>query len=366
MKIIKVDAVPFRIPLREVMKFATGKLEAVEHVLVRVYSDAGLVGTAEAPSRPMIYGESLHSIVAAIKTWFEPLILGLDPFSVEQLWARLRTIEHNPTAKSAIDMAVHDIIGQAAGIPCYKLLGGWGDEVDLSYILGLGEPNEVADQALQVIEEHGFRTLKLKAGLEPKRDTAMIKAVRKAVGKEVRLYVDVNHGYDSITAARVIPEWEAYDIAWVEEPCPGWDWQGRKIVANATSIPIMADESCTTPHEVMDEIRRGDCRLISIKNARTGYFLSKKIIHLCEEAGIAPISGSQGDTDIGTITSAHFCAAHRSMAQWPSEISFFLDITDHLLTDPPRIKEGKIRLGDRPGLGIEIDEDKIARYRVDL
>lgn len=366
MKITKINVIPFRIPMRGVIKFATGKLEALEHVLVSIETDEGLVGIAEAPSRPMIYGESLHSIVAAIRKWFEPLILGIDPFAVEQIWARLQSVEQNPTAKSAIDMAVHDIIGKATGIPCYKLLGGWGNEIQLSYILGLGTPEEVANQALRVIEEYGFKTLKLKAGLEPKRDTAMVKAVREAVGPDIRLCIDANHGYHSMTAARVLPEWEAYDIAWVEEPCPGWDWRGREIVVHSTRIPIMADESCINPSEVMEEIRRGHCRLISIKNARTGYYLSTKILHLCEEAGIIPISASQGDTDIGTITSGHFCAAHRSMAQWPSEISFFLDITDHLLTERPQIKEGKLRLNDRPGLGVEIDETKLAHYRVDL
>ncbi len=366
MEIKKIDVIPFRIPMKEAIKFATGYLDAVEHVLVRIHTDEDLIGIAEAPSRPMIYGESVQSIVTAIQIWFEPLIIGLDPFAVEKLWSKLQTVEHNPTAKAAIDMAIHDIIGQAAGVPCYKLLGGWGNEIDLSYILGLNEPEAVAEQAVQVIDDYGFKTLKLKAGLEPKRDTAMLKSVREAVGPDIRLCIDVNHGYDSITAAQTLPQWEPYNVAWVEEPCPGWDRRGRKIVAKATSIPIMADESCITPQEVMDEIWRGDCRLMSIKNARTGYYLSTKIIHLCEEAGVAPLGGSQGDTDIGTITSAHFCAAHRSMARWPSEVSFFLEISDHLLTERPEIKDGKIKVTDRPGMGVQIDEGKLKHYRMDL
>ena len=364
MKITKLEAIPFRVPMRETVKFATGQLSALEHVLVRVYTDQGLIGQSEAPSRPMVYGESSISIVAAVRDWFAPALAGLDPFATEQAWARLERVEHNPTAKAAIDMALHDIIGQATGVPLYRLLGGWSNEVVLSHILGLGTPRQVAEQAQRLIAQYGFGTLKLKAGIDPARDTAMVRAVREAVGPTIRLHIDVNHGYSSFVAARVVPQWEPYDIAWVEEPCPGWDVRGRELIAAATNIPIMADESCTTVVAVMDEIRRGTCRLMSIKNARTGYTQSRKIIDLCEANGIVPVTGSQGDTEIGAYASAHFHAAHRATATGPGELSFFLDTEASLFTEPIQIHAGKFVLPDRPGLGLMVDEDKLAHYRV--
>lgn len=365
MRIESVAVIPFQVPMREVVKFATGQLAALEHVLVRIRTDEGLVGQAEAPSRPMVYGESAASIVAAIGQWFGPAIKGLDPFAVEQVGARLAGVEHNHTAKAAIDMALHDIIGQASGVPLWRLLGGWSNEVELSHILGLGSPEQVAQQARSLIAQYGFRTLKLKAGIEPARDTAMVRAVREAVGPRVRLHVDVNHGYSSLVATRTIPDWEPYDIAWVEEPCPGWDVRGRELVAAATTIPLMADESTTTVAEVNAEIRRGTCRLISIKNARTGYSQSKRILDLCEANGVVPVTGSQGDTEIGCITSAHFHAAHRSTATGPAELSFFLDVADCIFTEPIRISDGKFTLSNAPGLGLAIDEGKLSHYRVD-
>ena len=183
MKITKLEAIPFRMPMRETVKFATGQLSALDHVLVRVYTDEGLTGQSEAPSRPMVYGESAISIVAAVRDWFAPALAGLDPFATEQVWARLDLVEHNPTAKAAIDMALHDIIGQAAGVPLYRLLGGWSNEVNLSHILGLGTPPQVAEQAQRLIAQYGFGTLKLKAGIDPVRDTAMVRAVREEIGR---------------------------------------------------------------------------------------------------------------------------------------------------------------------------------------
>jgi len=364
-KIQSIEAIPFRVPMREVVKFATGQLAALEHVLVRIRTDEGIVGQAEAPSRPMIYGESAASIVAAIRQWFGPALVGTDPFALEQAAAKLATVEHNHTAKGAVDIALHDIIGQALGVPLWRLLGGWSREVELSHILGLDVPAKVASQACEVVARYGFRTLKLKAGIEPRRDTEMVRAVREAVGPQVRLYVDANHGYSSLVAARTLPQWEPYDIAWVEEPCPGWDVRGRELVARATSIPLMADESATTVAEVAAEIRRGTCRLISVKNARTGYLQSRRIVAMCEAEGVAPVTGGQGDTEIGALASAHFNAAHRATASAPAELAFFLDVADRIVAEPIEIRDGRIVLSDAPGIGVAIDEAQLQRYRID-
>src|SRR5919198_4002765 len=107
MQITRVEAIPFCIPYHEPIHFATGVLTSAEHVLVRVHTDEGIVGQAEAPARPMIYGESQASIVSAIKLWFEPVLLGLDPFQVEGANKRIRWVVANDTAKGALDLALH-------------------------------------------------------------------------------------------------------------------------------------------------------------------------------------------------------------------------------------------------------------------
>jgi len=352
------------VPLRQVVKFSTGQLAAAEHVLVRVRSDAH-EGFAEAPARSMVYGESVPSIVHAVREWFAPALIGSDALAVERIWPAMEGVERNPTAKAAVEMAALDLAARHLGLPLHRLLGGWGSEVAVTHLLGLGPPESVAAQAVALRAQHGFGTFKLKAGMDPERDTAMIKAVRAALGPGIRLTVDCNHGYDSLTAARVLPRWEEHDIAWVEEPCPGWDVQGRAAVACATRLPLMADESCTTVAEVAEEIRRGHCRFMSIKTARTGFAQSRRIVHLMEAAGGHAAIGSQGDTDIGTLCAAQFQAAHRATSRWPGELSYFLDVADTLTTAPPAIAGGKIALSDAPGLGAAIDEGKLARYRTD-
>ena len=364
MKITRIEAIPFRIPMARIERFATGAILSLDHVLVRIHTDEGLMGQAEAPPRSMIYGESIASVLHAIREWFAPSLIGLHPAEREKVFAVLDRVEHNPAAKAAIDIALHDIVGQIAGMPLHRLLGGWTNEVELTYILGLGTPEEVAAQAQKIAAEYGIGTLKLKAGIDPDRDTAMLRAVRAAL-PHARLYLDANHSYPSLVAARAMGRWEEYDVAWVEEPCPAWDRAGRAMLARSTSIPMMADESCKTVPAVTAEIAYGHSRLISVKTGGTGYTLSNRIRVLCEAHGIVPVSGSQSDSDLGAIAAAHFNAAHRSLAEGPAELTSFLDAAGGLLDEPIVIRDGRFTLPDRPGIGVTVDEVKLAKYRLD-
>lgn len=363
MKIDRVECIPFTLPLRRPIGFAAGRLAETEHVLVEVYTDEGLVGRAEAPSRPFFYGESQASMVAAVEKWFGPMLTGLDPFAIEQAWDRLRTIEHNNTVKGALDVALHDIMGQALGMPCHRLLGGWAETAAVTYVCGLGAPEAVRDEALEMNAAHGITAFKLKAGLDLARDGAMLKAVREALPSAL-LYVDANQGLNGQAAVRTLRLCEEWGIAWAEEPCHAHDRAGRRVAAGATTVPILGDESCRTPEEVAREIDDGAVHLVSIKTARTGFRVSRDILGHCLARRIRPLSGSQGDSGIGVLSGLHFCVAHRATQELPAELCFHLNLADDLLAEPPSVKDGMLRAPSAPGLGITIDREKLQHYRV--
>jgi L-alanine-DL-glutamate epimerase-like enolase superfamily enzyme len=133
MKITSVEALPFRIPLKKVTEWARGTLDAAEHVLVRVYTDEGITGVAEAPPRPTIYGESMASVKFAVENWLGPMVIGMDPFETGRIWDKFDMIAANNTAKGAIDIALYDIMGKAVNLPCYKLLGCWTNKIQMSW-----------------------------------------------------------------------------------------------------------------------------------------------------------------------------------------------------------------------------------------
>lgn len=365
MRVKQIRTIPFRIPLKKATAWAKGKLDAAEHVLVLIDTEEGVTGIAEAPPRPTIYGESIASIKFAIDNWFSPMVVGTDPLEIEKIWDRFDSIAGNHTAKASIDIALHDILGKVFQLPCYKLNGYWTDRVRMSWCINLNPIKEMVEEGREMIEKYGIDTLKLKVGIDPKKDVEMVKTMRQELGSKITLYVDANQGYDPYTAVRVVERIIDCNIILIEEPCPIWDKKGRKMVADRISIPVMGDESCLTPIEVMREIELDTVRVVNIKPARTGFTLSRKIINICETADVPNIHGFQGDSSIGSIASAHVCASFKNASfYYPSEASFFLLLSDDILQDPPVIKNGYLDLGNKPGLGMDIDEKKLKKFTI--
>jgi len=365
MKITRVEAIPYRIPLVAPVKWGfAGYMEAAEHVLVMVHTDEGVTGVAEAPARPSIYGESIASITYAVRNWFEPMFVGLDPAHNEKFWVQLDRIPGNNTAKGAIDLACYDAVARYRGVPLWEMLGGASDRVRLSWMLALRPVSEMVREAESFLAK-GIKAFKVKVGLEPQKDIEVIKALRENLGDEVLLYADANMAYeDTNIAIRTIQKMQDHGLAFIEEPLPVWDRRGRLKLAGSLSIPIMGDESVFTPHDVAREIELGAIGMISIKAPRTGYTYSLKISHLAETAGFPCLMGTQGETGVGTLASAQFGAARR-IVSYPSEISFFLFLQDDLLAEPVPFKDGSIVLSDSPGNGAKIDQKKLKKYRME-
>lgn len=365
MKITRIDCTPYTLPARDNgVRFALGRLTATENVLVEVHTDEGLIGRAEAPSRPFFYGESQRSMVAAVERWFAPALTGLDPFALERVWEVFGRIEHNNTAKGAIDIALHDVIGQALGQPCARLLGGYADSLAVTYICGYADPGIMRDEALAVRERYGIETFKLKVGIDPAQDREMLRTLRTALPGS-RLYVDGNQGLKAHDALEVLAACREYGILWAEEPCHMHDRAGRRLVARRGGVPIMGDESCRIPEEIAREIDDDAIHLVSIKVARTGFRVSRDILAQCSARRIRTVIGSQGDSGLGVLAGLHFGAAHRSTACEPAELTFFLNLAGDLLAETPPVVAGRMSVPNVPGLGVRLDAGRLARYRVD-
>lgn len=366
MKIVQVEAIPFAIPYAKPLKFASGEVHTAEHVLVRVHTDEGLTGTAEAPPRPYTYGETQESVVAVIEKIFAPQILGLTALEREAVHERLDRTVGNPAAKAAIDMALWDILGRAAGLPVSGLLGGYTDRMRVSHMVGFAPAREMVAEAERIRSVHGITTFKVKVGRRPYRDdVAAVRALREALGPDAELYIDGNRGWTVSESARALHEMADLGLTFAEELCPADDVLGRRWLVAQSPVLFIADESATRTGEVTRELLGGSATAISIKTARTGFTASQRVLHECEGLGVEMVMGNQVDGQIGTSCSVAFGAAHRSSSRHAGELSNFLDMTDDLLTEPLTIEDGTLRVRQGPGLGIDIDPDKLARYRQD-
>lgn len=365
MKVSKVEAIPFAIPYRKPLRFASGEVTTADHVLIRVHTDDGLVGTAEAPPRAYTYGETQASIVAIVTGLFAGQIIGLSPLEREQVRVRLNRTVGNPTAKSAIDMALWDIIGQSLGVPVTELLGGYGNRMRVAHMVGFAEPAEMVAEAGRVREQYGITTFKVKVGRRPiELDVAACRALREAM-PTAELYIDGNRGWTSTDSARALRALADIDLQFAEELCPADDVLGRRWLAGQSGIPLFADESAATAGDVTRELLGGSANGISIKTARTGFTESHRILAQCEGLGVDVVLGNQIDGQIGSLCGLAFGAAFEATSRRAGELSNFLDMTDDLLAEPLQIRGGTLRVREAPGLGIEIDPDKLAHYRTD-
>lgn len=366
MKIESVDAIPFTIPLVAPTMFSHAGISAAEHVLIRVRTSEGIVGQAEAPARPFTYGESQESIVVAVRKWFEPALAGLDPFQRETARARLDWLAGNNTVHGAVDMALWDVIGQACGQPVHRLLGGYTGSLRVTHILFAAAPEAMADEAQQMRQRHGVATFKIKTGKDVQTDIRAMRALRSALGEAVDLYIDANQGWTTEEAIGLLPVMDECGITMLEEPTPARQPLARRRLAGKSSIPILGDETACQLGEIATQLLDNHAQMISIKTARTGFTESHKIVGLCESLGIGLVMGSQMDGMAGTLGTLAFGAAFRSTSRHPAELGYFMQLTDDILTEPLEVADGRLHTRDLPGVGIQIDEDKLKHYRVQL
>lgn len=364
MRIEQVTATPFAIPYRKPLRFASGEVHVADHVLVEVRTSDGVVGVAEAPPRPYTYGETQSSILAVIEQVFAPAVTGLPLLARERVRERLHRTVGNPTAKAAIDLALWDAWGKTVQTPVSALLGGHTDVLKVSHMVGFDNPEATVDDACQLRDELGISSFKIKVGRRPvEEDVAVCRALREALGPDVELYLDGNRGWSAGEAADVLRRLDGVGLSRVEELCPADDVLGRRWLVAQCSVPFVADESATTPAEATRELLSGAATAISIKTARTGFSDSLRVAHLAEGLGVQAVIGNQIDGQIGTACALAFGASQRSTSQDAAELSNYLDMADDLLTEPLVIVEGQMRVRPGPGLGIEIDRDKLQHYR---
>ncbi len=263
-------------------------------------------------------------------------------------------------------MALWDVIGKSLGVSVTELLGGFTDRMRVAHMVGFAAPGEMVADAERIRDTYGVTTFKIKVGRNPiDDDVAACHALRQALGPDVELYIDGNHGWSASDAARALRRMADLDLAFAEELCPADDVLGRRWLVAQSTIPMFADESVARPGEVTRELLGGAATGISLKPSRTGFTTSQRLVGLCEGLGVDVVIGNQIDSQIGSLCAAAFGAAFAITSRRAGELSNFLDMSDDLLADPLVIEGGHLAVRQGPGLGLEVDEQKLRHYRTD-
>lgn len=364
--ITRIEAIPFRIPLKAPSRWgAHGSRDAAEHVLIRVYSDNGLVGIAEGIPRPVIFGETQKSITHIIDAHFAPMLIGMNIFDRQAIHDKINTIQWNPTAKGGLDMAIHDLIAQTCELPLAAWLGGTVAPLPVSYMLPLGTLDTMLKSADEIRNQYGINAWKIKAGTDPKDDITRVRELRKAMGDDAFIFIDANQMYTPEMAIATINRMAEYDIKMVEEPVPVTLGRQRKKVADNIPVPILGDDSLFSLADARREVDAGAVGIMGLKTPRTGIWESSKIVHVAEAYGMPCWMGSQGVSQIGTLASAHFAVGFAKHFTVPADLGNYVKQLDDLNATPIVLRDGCLHLPDKPGIGVTIDEEKLKRYRND-
>lgn len=351
------------------------------HAIVRLDTDEGVSGWGEAPAiatwggaAMRYYGETPETVGHIVRDYLVPAVRGLDPAEVGVVHARMdKVVKGNPYAKAAVDIACHDLAGKALGVPVSTLLGGrHRDGIELTHSLGIMDVDRCVAEAEQAVAE-GARTIKCKTGLDPERDVELVRRLREALGDAIRIRVDGNEGYRTITeAVNVTRRQEEYGILLCEQPVAGAEGLAR--VAERIESPVMADESAWTVHDILElhELRAAECFSCYVTKPG-GLYRARQQAELAAALGMYCDIGGSIEMGIGNAANLHLGAALPNAilpsvcpvtkpagAAGPEVAGIYY--LDDVVTAPFRFGDGKVMVPDGPGLGVEVDVEKLERY----
>jgi L-alanine-DL-glutamate epimerase-like enolase superfamily enzyme len=363
-KITNVRATPVAVPFRADEQWAFGSRRGLVSILVQVDTDEGVVGIGEAAAYPSA------DIVLAVLRSIEPFVLGENPFNIEKLVRRIEVVgtwhhvKGTSPAIGAFEMACWDIVGKVCQQPVVNLFGGRvRDEVEFFYYVSQATPEKIADEGRRG-RELGFRTFYLKVGAgDLTADIARVEALRDGAGPGALLRVDANEAWSPGTAIRSVRELERFGLELVEQPVSGRNLAEMAYVRSRIDTPLLANEASWTRYDQLEVIRAGAADVVSVDNQMDNGLLNlKRSAGICEVAGLPVLKHSLGELGVAT------CAAVHVMASTPNFLyanqSYAALLTDDILAGTAALPyaDGALKVPEGPGLGVQLDPERVARY----
>ena len=359
-----IEPIAVSLPMAKPMKMAGVLIESADNVIVRVELAGGQTGWGEAASAHSMTGETVESMMAAIR-YMAPALLGADAGDIAAISARMdRMMYYNQSAKSAVEMALHDALARALGKPVYDLLGGrQRSRVPVLWLLGTGSIEGDVEEARHK-RAAGFVAYKIKVGVGAALDdAARTRRVCEALGTGLLISADANQGYDVEQALTYVQAVEGSGLDFFEQPIAGHDVAGMAKIAAATRIALGFDEGL---HGIDDLLRHHElkaARGCSLKTIKLGGLRG-----VCEAAVLCRkldmkvnLACKVAESSIAGAAMMHLAAVVPAVAWGVSVSSQYL--ADDVVRVPVAIVDGHAEVPAGAGLGIEVDEARLRRYQ---
>ena len=367
MRIVQIEVIETKIALKRPYKLSKryGDVKFTHPTVVKVVTDSGLVGWGETDAQEGFTSEAPESVAVVLKSNIGPVILGEEATNVLKIREVMDfSMRGNIMAKSAIDMACYDLLGKAAGMPVYKILGGnLYDSLPIMSSIGGGSREEAVAAANEVKALGYYHSLMIKVGRDPVDDAQMVLAVRESLGPDYPLILDANQGWDLQSAKKFISIACEADPVLFEQPLAGEDIEGMATLRSFSDVPISVDESLESFKDAEDIIRVGAADVFSVKVCKNGGIRdSLRIIELAKNNGINILFNSMLEEGITQAASLNIALTTSNL--FPFGHAYFspLRLEADITTYSSLVKEGRVYLPTKPGLGVGVLEDVLDRY----
>ena len=363
MKITQLDFLPISIPYKRRQISTQIQRDGTTDVIVKATTDDGLIGWGESCS-----GANVHSVVEALKGMV-PFVLGRSPWESEriraELWWRGLWQFRKPTASFAyagIDMALWDLCGKAAGQPLYQLFGGKvRDSVTYHYSVLRDSPEGIATQCQAGLAK-GYRHFYMKIGLDIEADLQMVKAMRAAIGPEAKIRVDVNGAWKVNEAIRNIQRLDAFHMDFIEQPVAPDPLAAMQEVRRATPVALSANEGLWSVEDAYARIKARVADVYCFSPYWVGSLAQfQRLCHAAHFEGLQVSKHTHGEFGITATAGQHILLTLHNVAPGNQQ-SAVPSVDDILKTPLPLVNGGTWGVPEGPGLGVEVDEDKLGRY----
>jgi len=367
-KIKSIEPIAISLPMLKPVVMAGEEVRRADNVLVRIETEDGTVGWGEAASAPVMTGDTLGSLVSAVH-YLEPALRGREPADIEGALAAMDDRMYgNHGAKAAIEIALHDLAGKAAGKPVHALLGGKKrNEMPLLAVVGGGD----LDGDLRDAEKKkaaGFTIYKIKVGIDSAaKDAERSRAICKLLGTGVLISADANQGFTTAQAVEYVRATSGSGLGFFEQPVTADDLAGMAAVAAADpGIKIGADEGIHSLVDIERHHERKAADGVSLKAIKLGGLRALVAAgRLCGDLGMSVnISCKTGESSVACAAALHAAAVVPNIA-WGltlTHTSLGADVSGH----PVPTANGRAACLERPGLGVDVDEDRVRRHRVSM